>query len=254
MAQLLEIDLEAAADIAKFDEQLQRYLAGDLPEDVFRVFRLNNGIYGQRQGGTNQMVRVKVPYGRINAEQLEMLASISEQYSRGWGHLTTRQNAQFHFVELRDTPVNVTIVAPGPVDTAMWDHLEEASDSDAMLKRLRTLQLIPKVSPERLARRAVFAVKLNRRHVRTPLRLSSQFWLNEAPRRINEIVQGHRAITADTAARLAAFFGVDAEGWLALQAHYDTEMVRERLSDVLAHIPRYDHIRHNPIAARTASI
>ena len=52
-------------------------------------------------------------------------------------------------------------------------------------------------------------------------------------RRINEIVQGHRAITADTAARLAAFFGVDAEGWLALQAHYDTEMVRERLSDLV---------------------
>lgn len=59
-------------------------------------------------------------------------------------------------------------------------------------------------------------------------------------RRINEIVQGHRAITADTAARLGAFFGVDAEGWLALQAHYDTEMVRERLSDVLSHIPSYE--------------
>jgi len=77
----------------------------------------------------------------------------------------------------------------------------------------------------------------------------------EVPRRrINEIVQGHRAITADTAARLAAFFGVDAEGWLALQAHYDTEMVRERLSDVLSRIPRHDHRPHTPIAARTASI
>ena len=73
-------------------------------------------------------------------------------------------------------------------------------------------------------------------------------------RRINEIVQGHRAITADTAARLGAFFGVDAEGWLALQAHYDTEMVRERLGDVLSHIPRYDRIAHTPIAARIASI
>ena len=73
-------------------------------------------------------------------------------------------------------------------------------------------------------------------------------------RRINEIVQGHRAITADTAARLAAFFGVDAEGWLALQSHYDAEVVRERLSDVLARIQRYDHTPHNPIAAHTASI
>lgn len=65
-------------------------------------------------------------------------------------------------------------------------------------------------------------------------------------RRINEIAQGHRAITADTAARLGAFFGVDAEGWLALQAHYDAEMVRERLGDVLSHIPRYDHLPHRP--------
>jgi len=73
-------------------------------------------------------------------------------------------------------------------------------------------------------------------------------------RRINEIVQGRRAITADTAARLAAFFGVDAEGWLALQAHYDTEMVRERLGDALSRIPRYDRLHHTPIAARIASI
>jgi sulfite reductase (ferredoxin) len=91
-------------DIAKFREQLSRYQSGELPEDVFRVFRLNNGIYGQRQGGTNQMVRVKVPYGSMTPEQLEMMAYISERYSRGWGHITTRQNIQFHFVELSDIP------------------------------------------------------------------------------------------------------------------------------------------------------
>ena len=51
----------AAADIDKFEQMLARYLAGEIDEDVFRVFRLNNGIYGQRQGGHNQMVRVKVP-------------------------------------------------------------------------------------------------------------------------------------------------------------------------------------------------
>ena len=59
-----EIDPAQAADIDKFETQLARYLAGDLDEDVFRVFRLNNGIYGQRQGGHNQMVRVKVPVRR----------------------------------------------------------------------------------------------------------------------------------------------------------------------------------------------
>ena len=99
-----EIDLEAAADIAKFEEQLQRYLSGDLPEDVFRVFRLNNGIYGQRQGGHSQMVRIKAPYGVVTAEQLDMFAHISETYSRGWGHITTRQNIQFHFVDLEQIP------------------------------------------------------------------------------------------------------------------------------------------------------
>ncbi len=99
-----EIDPEARADIDKFEEQLARYLAGDLEEDAFRVFRLNNGIYGQRQGGHNQMVRVKIPYGSITPEQLDMFAHLSETYSRGWGHLTTRQNVQFHFVDLEVVP------------------------------------------------------------------------------------------------------------------------------------------------------
>ena len=93
-----------AADIAKFREQLAHYFDGTLGEDVFRVFRLNNGIYGQRQGGTNQMVRVKFPYGSATPEQLEMMAFIAERYSRGWGHITTRQNLQFHFVQLADIP------------------------------------------------------------------------------------------------------------------------------------------------------
>ena len=99
-----EIDPEIRADIEKFEEQLSRYLSGDLEEDAFRVFRLNNGIYGQRQGGHHQMVRVKVPYGSITAEQLDMFAHIAETYSRGWGHLTTRQNMQFHFVDLEQIP------------------------------------------------------------------------------------------------------------------------------------------------------
>ncbi|MSO38395.1 MAG: nitrite/sulfite reductase [Acidimicrobiia bacterium] len=102
---------EVAEEIERFETAIEEYLAGDLPEDVFRVTRLNQGIYGQRQGGTNQMVRVKIPYGRVTPEQLETLASISELYSRGWGHLTTRQNVQFHFVELRDTPELLRLLA-----------------------------------------------------------------------------------------------------------------------------------------------
>jgi sulfite reductase (ferredoxin) len=100
----LAIDAGTAADIAKFEQQLERYLAGDLDDDVFRVFRLNNGIYGQRQGGHNQMVRIKAPYGTIAAEQLDRMADIADRFSRGWGHLTTRQNIQFHYVQLEQVP------------------------------------------------------------------------------------------------------------------------------------------------------
>jgi sulfite reductase (ferredoxin) len=99
-----EIDAAQLADIAKFEVQLGRYLAGELDEDVFRVFRLNNGIYGQRQGGHNQMVRTKIPYGGLAPDQLDAMADLSETYSRGWGHLTTRQNVQFHFVQLERVP------------------------------------------------------------------------------------------------------------------------------------------------------
>jgi len=99
-----EPDAASLADITKFEAVLARYLAGEVDEDVFRVFRLNNGIYGQRQGGHNQMVRVKVPYGSLRPEQLEMMAYLADAYSRGWGHLTTRQNVQFHFVDLEVIP------------------------------------------------------------------------------------------------------------------------------------------------------
>ena len=98
------LDPDQAADIAKFESVLAGYLSGDIEEDAFRVFRLTNGIYGQRQGGTNQMVRVRIPYGQISPEQLDMMGHVAENYSRGWGHITTRQNIQFHFVELTRIP------------------------------------------------------------------------------------------------------------------------------------------------------
>jgi sulfite reductase (ferredoxin) len=99
-----EIQADLARDIAKFERLLQEHLEDRVDEDGFRVFRLNNGIYGQRQGGHNQMVRVKLPYGGISPDQLERFAEISERFSRGWGHLTTRQNVQFHFVQLERVP------------------------------------------------------------------------------------------------------------------------------------------------------
>ncbi|HQR58857.1 MAG TPA: HigA family addiction module antitoxin [Azonexus sp.] len=71
----------------------------------------------------------------------------------------------------------------------------------------------------------------------------SQYALSKAigvpPRRINEIVKGQRGITIDTALRLAAFFGTDSESWINLQTHYDTELAREAMAEVLSRIHRY---------------
>jgi sulfite reductase beta subunit-like hemoprotein len=99
-----EIDSGTLADADKFETILARYLAGEIEEDAFRIFRLNNGIYGQRQGGHNQMVRVKIPYGGLLPHQLDLMADIADEYSRGWGHITTRQNIQFHYVQLEKVP------------------------------------------------------------------------------------------------------------------------------------------------------
>ena len=98
------IDPDVQADVDKFREILDQYRAGEVSDEVFRVFRLTNGIYGQRQGGTNQMVRVRVPYGSMAPEQFEMIADLVERYSRGWAHITTRQNLQFHYVQLDEIP------------------------------------------------------------------------------------------------------------------------------------------------------
>src|SRR3546814_20250525 len=109
-----EIDPETMADVDKFEVQLARYRSGELEADAFRVFRLNNGIYGQRQGGDNQMLRVKIPYGSVTPDQLDMLGHIAETYSRGWGHLTTRQNVQFPYVP----PDDVTAALRHPIRKA----------------------------------------------------------------------------------------------------------------------------------------
>jgi sulfite reductase beta subunit-like hemoprotein len=102
---------EFEEDCVRFEKGLADYLDGRIEEDTFRVFRLGYGVYGQRQGGRNQMLRVKVPYGRVTPEQFEVLAYVAETYSRGWGHLTTRQNVQFHFVQLEQMPEILRLLA-----------------------------------------------------------------------------------------------------------------------------------------------
>jgi sulfite reductase beta subunit-like hemoprotein len=107
----LPLDPVVEAELDRFEDGVTRYLAGEIDDDAFRVFRLNQGIYGQRQGGHNQMLRVKVPHGRVEPDQLEMFAHVADEYSRGWGHLTTRQNVQFHFVQLDRVPEALRLLA-----------------------------------------------------------------------------------------------------------------------------------------------
>ena len=88
------------ADIDEFVTTLERYERGEMTPDQWRAFRLVRGTYGQRQADDAQMLRVKIPQGLLTSEQLEALADVGERYSRGFGHITTRQNVQFHFVKL----------------------------------------------------------------------------------------------------------------------------------------------------------
>jgi len=90
------------AEADEFVEVLRRFERGEITPDEWRAFRLVRGAYGQRQPGDVQMLRVKIPQGILDRGQLEALADVAERYSRGFGHLTTRQNLQFHFVGLRD--------------------------------------------------------------------------------------------------------------------------------------------------------
>ena len=85
------------ARAAQFRNQLERHLAGTLGEDEFRPLRLQNGWYVQRHA---PMLRVAVPYGAISSAQLRQLARIAEQFDRGFGHFTTRQNLQFNWIPL----------------------------------------------------------------------------------------------------------------------------------------------------------
>src|SRR5579864_2200796 len=97
-------------DIELFRTQSQAFLSGQLTDDQFRAYRLRRGIYGQRQAGV-QMVRTKVPGGRLTADQMRHLASVADQFGGGKGHITTRQNMQFHFVPLAQVPELLHLLA-----------------------------------------------------------------------------------------------------------------------------------------------
>ncbi len=105
------ISKEAQADIEELSDKINRFHAGKIDEEKFKSYRLTRGVYGQRQLGV-QMFRTKIPYGRLTADQLIRIADVSEQFTNGNLHTTTRQNIQLHYVKLDDSP-------------AIWTALEE---------------------------------------------------------------------------------------------------------------------------------
>ncbi|MGE4056296.1 MAG: nitrite/sulfite reductase, partial [Vicinamibacterales bacterium] len=105
------------ADIDEFVATLDRYERGELTPDQWRAFRLVRGTYGQRQTADAQMLRVKVPQGVLTSDQLLVLADIGEKYSRRFGHITTRQNIQFHFVKLHDVEPAMRMLADAGITT-----------------------------------------------------------------------------------------------------------------------------------------
>ena len=97
-------------EIVDFEEQVARFQAGDWNPNDFMAFRLRQGVYGQRQPDS-QMIRVKAPYGGITAEQMDALGEFAEKYTPlKKGHVTTRENFQFHHVPLADTPAIMRLI------------------------------------------------------------------------------------------------------------------------------------------------
>lgn len=87
--------------VAQYRDQVRRRLSGELTEDEFRPLRLQNGLYMQIHA---YMLRIAVPYGLLSSKQMRMFAHIARKYDRGYGHFTTRQNIQFNWIKLEETP------------------------------------------------------------------------------------------------------------------------------------------------------
>src|SRR3954447_20198125 len=87
--------------VAQFRDQVGRRLSGELTEDEFKPLRLMNGVYLQLHA---YMLRVAIPYGTLSSAQLRTLASVGRRFDKGYGHFTTRQNMQFHWIKLEQLP------------------------------------------------------------------------------------------------------------------------------------------------------
>jgi len=99
------------SDIDDFADMLGKFERGEISSDQWRGFRLLRGTYGQRQPEDLHMMRIKMPQGIVTRDQWYAMADVAERYSRGFGHITTRQNMQFHFVKLHDAEPAMRVLA-----------------------------------------------------------------------------------------------------------------------------------------------
>ncbi|MEM8927281.1 MAG: HEPN domain-containing protein [Bacteroidota bacterium] len=90
-------------DIIELERKIRQFKEGNADEEKFRSLRLARGVYGQRQQGV-QMVRIKIPYGKVSSKQLLRISDVADEYSTGRLHITTRQDIQIHYVDLERTP------------------------------------------------------------------------------------------------------------------------------------------------------
>src|SRR5688500_11097476 len=96
------LDAEMLADrTAEFRTQVQRRVAGEITEEQFKPLRLMNGLYLQLHA---YMLRIAIPYGTLTSAKLRRLAHVARTYDKGYGHFTTRQNIQLHWIKLKDAP------------------------------------------------------------------------------------------------------------------------------------------------------
>src|SRR5207253_5467917 len=100
-SQTNSIPPDILGEIESFEDEVGKLVRGEISLDVFRPFRLQHGIYGQRQPGV-QMVRIKIPFGGLSAHQLRTIAELAERYTTGVGHVTTRQDIQLHYARVED--------------------------------------------------------------------------------------------------------------------------------------------------------
>ena len=112
----LNIPEEVKREIDTFAAEVERLNRGQVGDDDFKRFRLQQGIYGQRQEG-EQMVRTKLPAGKISSEQLRCMADFAEKYSHGILHITTRQDIQLHYVNINDVPQGLEDLAQAGITT-----------------------------------------------------------------------------------------------------------------------------------------